>query len=113
MSNTITTQLASNIATPSRSRRGIQFSLASPAIGFLIVMTQVPLLFTLYYSLSNWNFLRPERTQFIGLSNYLDFIQDTDSLAIVRTTFSFSTSVVILTLIFGMILALLLNRPFW
>ncbi|MEP7289338.1 MAG: sugar ABC transporter permease [Chloroflexota bacterium] len=114
MSNTISTQLASNAATTkSAGRRGSMFSLASPAIGYLIVMTQVPLLFTLYYSLSNWNFLRPERTQFIGLSNYLDFVQDSDSLVIIRNTLTFATSVVILTLVFGMILALLLNRQFF
>ncbi len=113
MANTITTQLASNLAPTNPPRRGISFSLSSPAIGFLIVMTQVPLLFTLYYSLSNWNFLRPERTQFIGLSNYLNFVQDIDSLNIIRITLGFSVSVVMLTLIFGMILALLLNRPFW
>ncbi len=115
MSNTITTQLgSSNIATTTgQSRRGgRRFSLASPAILYLIVMTQVPLLFTLYYSLSNWNFLRPERTRFVGLSNYLDFIQDPDSLTIIRITLIFSVSVVILTLVCGMILALLLNRPF-
>jgi sorbitol/mannitol transport system permease protein len=113
MSNTMTTQLGSNIAAFDQSRRrGRPFSLASPAIIFLIVMTQVPLLFTLYYSLSNWNFLRPERTQFVGLSNYLDFLQDPDSLTIIRNTLVFASTVVLFSLLFGMILALLLNRPF-
>jgi sorbitol/mannitol transport system permease protein len=86
--------------------------LSSPAIIYLIILTQVPVLFTLYYSVSNWNFLRPERTRYVGLQNYLDFVQDSDSLTIIRNTLVFATSVVILSLVFGMILAALLNRQF-
>jgi len=72
-----------------------------PAIVYLILLTQVPVLFTLYYSTTNWNLLRPERTRFIGLGNYLDFIQNPDIATIMQNT-----------LVFGMILALLLNRQF-
>ncbi len=93
-------------------RWNFRFSLANPAIIYLIILTQVPVLFTLYYSLSNWNFLRPERTKFIGLGNYINFIQDADTLTILRNTLIFATSVVLFTLIFGMLLALLLNRQF-
>ncbi len=99
--------------TPDQSRRPrFRFSLVSPAIIYLVILTQVPVLFTLYYSFSNWNILRPERTQFIGLGNYSDFIQDSDTLTIIRNTLVFASSVVILSLIFGMLLALLLNRQF-
>ncbi|MHB8627937.1 MAG: carbohydrate ABC transporter permease [Aggregatilineales bacterium] len=89
-----------------------RFSLVSPAILYLIIMTQIPVLFTLAYSFSNWNLLRPERTQFIGLNNYLNFVQDSDTLVIIRNTLIFASSVVILSLVFGMLLALLLNRQF-
>jgi sorbitol/mannitol transport system permease protein len=95
--------------------RGLRsrFSLVSPAILYLIVLTQVPVIFTLSYSFSNWNFLRPDRTRFIGLDNYLGFVQDSDTLTIIRNTLAFASSVVILSLVFGMGLALLLNRQFW
>ena len=96
---------------PPRSPRP-QFSLVSPAVLFLILMTQIPVLFTLAYSFSNWNFLRPERTQFVGLGNYLYFVQDSDTLTIIRNTLIFAASVVILSLVFGMLLALMLNRQF-
>jgi len=88
-------------------------SLSSPAIVFLIILSQIPVLFTLYYSLSNWNLLRPERTRFVGLSNYADFVTDSDVITIVRNTLVFSSSVVLLSLIIGMMLALLLNRQFF
>ena len=90
-----------------------RFSLVSPAVLYLIVLTQVPVIFTLSYSFSNWNFLRPSSTRFVGLDNYIGFFQDSDTLTIIRNTLAFASSVVILSLIFGMVLALLLNRQFW
>jgi sorbitol/mannitol transport system permease protein len=112
--STLENQALLQFAAPTEQSRWTRFRsvLASPAILYLIILTQVPVLFTLYYSLSNWNFLRPERTRFIGLQNYLDFLQDADVITILRNTLAFSTSVVLLTLIFGMLLALLLNRQF-
>ncbi len=86
--------------------------LLRPAIIYLIILTQLPVLFTLYYSTSNWNLLRPTQIRFIGLNNYLNFVQDSDTLAIVGNTFVFAFSVVALSLIFGMLLALLLTREF-
>src|SRR5260221_9891458 len=94
------------------SRTPFRALMARPAIVYLIILTQVPVLFTLYYSLSNWNLLRPNGTRFIGLQNYLDFLQDSDNITILWNTVVFSMSVVILSLIFGLILALLLNRQF-
>lgn len=78
----------------------------------MVILTQLPLVFTLVYSLSNWNMLRPDRTRFVGLNNYLNFFQDSDVLAILGNTLVFSISVVLLSLIFGMALALLVNRQF-
>src|SRR5258708_19464829 len=101
------------VAVPDQPRRPrFSFSLATPAIIYLVLLTQIPVLFTLYYSFSNWNFLRPDRTRFVGAGNYLDFIQDADTLTIIQNTLVFASSVVILTLAFGMLLALLLNRQF-
>lgn len=103
-------------ATPlskSSQARPSRFSLLSPAIFYLIVLTQIPVIFTLAYSFSNWNFLRPNNTRFIGLENYIGFFQDSDTLIIIRNTLAFASSVVILSLVFGMLLALLLNRQFW
>jgi sorbitol/mannitol transport system permease protein len=68
--------------------------------------------FTLLYSLSNWNLLRPDRTRFVGLQNYVDFFTNIDMPTIIRNTLVFATNVVLFSLIFGMILALLLNRQF-
>ncbi len=104
------TQLKVAASAPPQQR--FRALLSRPALLYLIILTQVPVLFTLYYSTSNWNFLRPERTRFVGLQNYVDFLQDSDAITIIRNTLVFSSSVVILSLIFGMLLAILLNRQF-
>ena len=95
-----------------RKRSDARQLLLRPAIIYLIVLTQLPLVFVLTYSLSNWNLLRPDRTRFVGLQNYGDFVTNPDMLTILRNTLVFSTSVVIFSLVFGMLLALLLNRQF-
>ena len=38
-----------------------------PALIFMIVVTQIPFLFTLYYSTLSWNLVRPGSRQFVGL----------------------------------------------
>ena len=87
-------------------------ALLRPAVIYLVLLTQIPLLLTLYYSLTNWNLLRPDRTQFVAFENYLDFFRNPDVITIIRNTLVFSTSVVLWSLVLGMILALLLNREF-
>ncbi|MGA2762538.1 MAG: sugar ABC transporter permease [Spirochaetia bacterium] len=87
--------------------------LLRPGIIYLIVLTQTPVLLTLYYSTTNWNLLRPDRpARFIGLMNYLDFFLARDTGRIMLNTVIFSCAVVALSLVFGMCLALLLSREF-
>src|SRR5260221_10949071 len=97
---------------PTKPRTPLRSMLARPAIIYLILLTQVPVLFTLAFSTTNWNFLRPDRTRFVGLQNYVDFVQDADNLTILGNTVFFVMNIVLLSLIFGIILALLLNRQF-
>ncbi|MCC7209040.1 MAG: sugar ABC transporter permease [Anaerolineae bacterium] len=105
------TRLTAGAESPPKKANARQF-LLRPAIIYLIVLTQLPLVFVLTYSLSNWNLLRPDRTRFVGLQNYGDFFTNPDMLTILRNTLVFSTSVVIFSLVFGMLLALMLNRQF-
>ena len=83
-----------------------------PTILFMVVVTQIPLLFTLRYSLERWNLLRPERRKYLGFENYPDVLTDSDFLRIIQNTLVITVAVVIVTLILGMLLALLLNREF-
>lgn len=83
-----------------------------PAIIFMAIVTQVPLIVTLGYSLERWNLLRPARRKYIGLDNYPDVLSDPDFFTIIANTLIITISVVAVTLVLGTSLALLLNRDF-
>jgi sorbitol/mannitol transport system permease protein len=87
-------------------------NLASPGIIFMIVVTQVPLVFTLYYSLLRWNLLRPNRKGYIGLRNYDRILHRANFVEIIVNTLQITLSTVVITLLVGMLFALLLNRKF-
>ena len=75
-------------------------------------MTQIPFVLTIYYSFLNWNLLRPGNTRFVWFRNYIRQFQDPEFYQILWQTVYLTLSVVIITFIFGMLFALLLNRPF-
>src|SRR2546429_5079949 len=65
--------------TPVKSvqRRNVTW-LHVPALIFMIIMTQIPFLLALWFSLHSWNLLQPaEGFPFVGLSNYInEFVGD-------------------------------------
>ena len=83
-----------------------------PSIIFMLLVTQVPLIVTLGYSLERWNLLRPKRRKFLGFDNYPDVLTDPDFFEIILNTLVITVSVAVATLALGMALALLLNRDF-
>ncbi len=86
--------------------------LSAPGIIFLAIVTQVPFVLTLYYSLRGWNLLRPDSNTFVGLRNFTRILGNSDFYTVLANTVVLTVSVVVITLVMGMILALLLNRPF-
>lgn len=87
-------------------------SLIWPALIYMVIVTQVPLLFTLRFSLERWNMNRPDRRGFTGFDNFVDVITDADFWTIIGNTFVLTGAVVLITFILGLSLALLLNRDF-
>ena len=45
--------------------------LIAPALIFSIALTQVPFLVTIYFSLMEWNLLKPQEKAFAGIDNYI------------------------------------------
>ncbi|MCY4465915.1 MAG: sugar ABC transporter permease [Chloroflexi bacterium] len=99
-------------ATDSDMLFAIRRWLPLPAILFMVVVTQVPLVVTLGFSLERWNLLRPQRRRFQGLDNYPDVLSDPNFFTIILNTLIITISVVVATLVLGILLALLLNRDF-
>lgn len=86
--------------------------LSAPGILFLVLVTQIPFVLTLYYSLRGWNLLRPDSNTFVGMRNYVRILQNEDFYIILWNTLVLTLSVVVITTVLGLIFALLLNRPF-
>jgi sorbitol/mannitol transport system permease protein len=87
-------------------------ALLAPAVGTLFLWMIVPLLMTIYFSLIRYNLLQPEVTGFAGLSNYEFFVTDPSFSAAVLNTLLLLGSVIIITVVGGLFLALLINAPF-
>ncbi|TSA87421.1 sugar ABC transporter permease [Deinococcus detaillensis] len=83
-----------------------------PAMLYLILTTQVPFFMTIYYSFFRYNLVEPDRRPFIGFSNYVGLLTDSDNLKVLLNSMILTAGTLILTLILGGGLALLLNRSF-
>ena len=95
-----------------QQKHSFRHFLTLPTVIYMVIVTQIPLLLTLRYSLERWNLLRPERRKFIWFEKYPDILQDSNFWVIIFNTIVLTFSVAAITLLLGMLLALLLNRPF-
>ncbi|MEU1690841.1 carbohydrate ABC transporter permease [Streptomyces hirsutus] len=95
--------------TPHKWRRRIPLL---PALIFTIVVTQLPFVATLVISTFQWNILKPGERHFTGLSNYGFVFTDERLRTAVLNTIVLTASVVILSVVLGLGLALLLDRRF-
>ncbi|MEY9874609.1 sorbitol/mannitol transport system permease protein [Streptacidiphilus sp. MAP12-33] len=83
-----------------------------PALVFMIVVTQLPFVGTLVISFMRWNALEPGDRGFAGLANYRAAFTDPALRSAIVTTVVLTASVVLVSLVLGLGLALLLDRPF-
>ncbi|HEY9292555.1 MAG TPA: sugar ABC transporter permease [Microlunatus sp.] len=86
--------------------------LVLPAFIVAIVVTQVPFLITIYYSFQNWNLARPEARSFAGFDNYVAVVRNGAFLPTLLNTVVIVGSSVIVSLVLGLIFAMLLDRKF-
>jgi sorbitol/mannitol transport system permease protein len=87
-------------------------ALIIPAIFFLIVLTQIPFLVTIGFSLWEWNLLYPNQVGFTWFDNYISVFTSGDLLPSVIATVLITALSVILALLFGLLFAVLLDRKF-
>lgn len=79
-----------------------------PSLIGLAVFTIYPLLNSFYLSFQRWDMLSDLR--FIGLLNYQRLIDDSDFFKILSNTSVYTISVVLITLVLALFLAILLNQ---
>jgi sorbitol/mannitol transport system permease protein len=89
-----------------------RFMLA-PSIILLFLWMIVPLGMTIWFSLLRYNLLDPGSETFVGLLNYRFFLTDPAFFAALRNTLVLVGSVLAITVIGGILIALLMDQPFF
>jgi sorbitol/mannitol transport system permease protein len=83
-----------------------------PALVFTIILTQLPFVVTLVISFMNWNAYYPDERGFAGLDNFVRVFTDEAMRRSVWVTIVLTATVVIVSLVLGMVIALLLDQKF-
>ena len=79
----------------------------------MFIITQLPFVATLVISFVQWNALRPDLGKsFAGFSNYTAVLSDPDFRQSIYFTIILTVTVVLVSLVLGLLLALLLDKPF-
>jgi sorbitol/mannitol transport system permease protein len=86
--------------------------LLTPAVLTLLLWMIVPLVMTLYFSVIRYNLMQPDQVGFVGLENYEYFITDPSFWTSVTNTILLLGSVIVITVVLGIGLALLIDEPF-
>ncbi|KNZ30926.1 MAG: sugar ABC transporter permease [Methylibium sp. NZG] len=87
-------------------------ALMAPAVVTLFLWMIVPLAMTIYFSVVRYNLMQPGEKTFVGLENYAYFVTDPDFGPSVWNTLVLLGSVIAITVILGVALALLVNEAF-
>ncbi|MGN6538382.1 MAG: carbohydrate ABC transporter permease [Mesorhizobium sp.] len=85
---------------------------SAPALILIIVTTLVPIVIGISYAFRNVMLLDPTSGGFVGLDNFRDLMRDASFWNALKNTVTWTASCVAFQFLFGLILALLLNRPF-
>ncbi|MGN9842222.1 carbohydrate ABC transporter permease [Nonomuraea sp. H19] len=91
-------------------KAGAFYVFAGPWVLGFLALTAYPLGYALWLSLTNSDGLSPN-SRFVGLENYRELFSDPDVMSSLARTGVFTAVVVPLTIVAGLILAVLVNQP--
>jgi sorbitol/mannitol transport system permease protein len=94
------------------SRTAARFMLA-PAVILLLGWMLVPLTMTLWFSFRQYLPLRGGDQGWVGFDNYVRFVSSSSFWPSVQTTLVIVGGVLLITIVLGVLLALLLDQPIW
>ncbi|WP_417587566.1 carbohydrate ABC transporter permease [Pararhodobacter oceanensis] len=85
----------------------------APAVFLLLVWMLVPLCMTLWFSFRNYLPLRGGDLGFAGFNNFTRFVSSSAFWPSVLTTLIIVGGVLLISIVFGVLLAILLDKPMW
>ncbi|HET8601400.1 MAG TPA: sugar ABC transporter permease [Segeticoccus sp.] len=83
-----------------------------PALVFMIIVTQLPMVATLVISFMDWNAYYPDQRGFTGIDNYRRVLSNVNTVQAILVTIILTVAVVLISLVLGLVIALLLDRKF-
>ena len=83
-----------------------------PALIYMIAVTQVPFVLTIWYSLRSWNTLTPGSNKFVGFKEYSLVFSDPTFRSAILNTAEITVLAVVLSVLLGLMFAILINRHF-
>ncbi len=96
-----------------RQTRTLARFMVAPSVIVLFVWMIVPLVLTLWFSLQRYNLNYPERSGFAWFRNYYFFLTDPSFVTAIVNTLILVVGVLVITVVLGILLALLLDQPIW
>jgi sorbitol/mannitol transport system permease protein len=96
-----------------RQSRSAARVMMAPAVVLLLGWMLVPLLMTLYFSFKQYLPLRGGDQGWVGFENYVRFVTSSSFWPSVQATLIIVGGVLAITVVFGILLALLLDQPMW
>ncbi|MGD1923499.1 MAG: carbohydrate ABC transporter permease [Paracoccaceae bacterium] len=85
----------------------------APAVFLLLVWMLVPLTMTLWFSFKKYLPLRGGDLGWVGFENYVRFVSSSSFWPSVQATLLIVGGVLVITVVLGILLALLLDQPLW
>jgi sorbitol/mannitol transport system permease protein len=95
-----------------RGRQSIASLLLAPSVIVLAMGSAVPLVMTLWLSAQHYNLISPDLRGFAGFGNYSFLINDPAFWDSLRNTLTLVGSVLLVTVLFGTLLAVLFDQNF-
>ncbi|CAB3780027.1 carbohydrate ABC transporter permease [Paraburkholderia fynbosensis] len=87
--------------------------LVSPSVAVLVLWMTIPLAMTIWFSFSRYNLLNPDLRGFAGLDNYRYLASDPSFWPSIANTLELIVSVLVITVVGGVLMAILFDRKFY
>ncbi|WP_206997477.1 carbohydrate ABC transporter permease [Trinickia mobilis] len=87
--------------------------LVAPSVSVLLLWMAIPLAMTIWYSFSRYNLLNPDLKGFAGLDNYRFLVTDPSFVPSIAHTIELIGSVLIITVVGGVLMSVLFDRKFY
>ncbi|ETX10596.1 sugar ABC transporter permease [Marinomonas ushuaiensis DSM 15871] len=94
-------------------KRSITRLLMAPSVILLLAWMIIPLSMTIYFSTIEFSLYNPDQNGFVGWENFEFFITDPAFMPAVANTLILLLSVLFITVVFGVMLSALIDKPFY